>query len=491
MKKIKLIYTTIALTAIALVFNACDLQEANINPNNATEAPMKLILPAAQVNMLFGIANDAQTSSIWTQQLTGVLSDFQSLTTYQFLPLYSEFSWSNRMYSGAMVDLKALIEEAEGVGASHIAGVSKICMAICLGHIVDTYGDAPYSTALRKTDVATYDTGEELYSTIQSLLDDAIVDLTGESSASPSTWDLVYSQSLESDWVANSAPLWIKTANALKARYHNHLSKVDPAKSATDALAALAAGSYTSNEDDANMAFGPEQSGPWNSFLNGTFGQNNIALSNTFTNLLKDRVAPDVHDPRALFYFEDNDKDNDGGLFYGVNYGSFTKPPNVATVGSYLNTVDAATNIITYTEVKFIEAEANFRLGQFAPAAAAYNEAVKSSILRVTGAPDSTYEANFAVETATTIQTDGLKKIFTEKHIALFLEYENWVDWRRSIPAGETTVSGIPTLTPAIDNETNGAFPRRFLYPQSEVSNNAANLPSDLKKITDRIFWDL
>ena len=77
------------------------------------------------------------------------------------------------------------------------------------------------------------------------------------------------------------------------------------------------------------MIFGPEQTGPWNSFLIGTFGQNNIALCNTFMNLLEDRVAPGVHDPRAAFYFKEND---DGGLFNGVNYGSLTIPLKVTLV---------------------------------------------------------------------------------------------------------------------------------------------------------------
>ena len=112
--------------------------------------------------------------------------------------------------------------------------------------------------------------------------------------------------------------------------------------------------------------------------------------------------------------------------------------------------------------MKFIESEANFRLDQFGAAATAYNEAVKSSILRVTGTADSTYEANFAVETAASIQTDGLEKIFTEKHIALFLEHENWVDWRRSTPIGDATASGIPTISPAIDNETSGAVSKKI-----------------------------
>ncbi|MBV6647974.1 MAG: SusD/RagB family nutrient-binding outer membrane lipoprotein, partial [Cyclobacteriaceae bacterium] len=468
---------------------ACDLEETNVNPNEATDAPLNILLPAAQANTLFGIAGTSvQFSSIWIQQMTGTLSDYEDVTNYRFLPGFSEFDWSERLYAGAMVDLKQIIEQSTASEATHIRGVARIMMALCLGHIVDTWGDAPYSTALdpASNPQPTYDAGATLYTEIQTLLDGAITDLGSTSSASPTNYDLVYPSASESSWVAGSAPLWIRTANALKARYYNHLSKVDPAGSAQDALDAIAAGTYTSNADDAKMGFGPEQAGPWFSFLTGTFGQNNIALCQTFIDLLRDRVAVGTDDPRAAFYF----RDNGAGLYAGVPYGSINKPGDATGVGDYINTLEGTTNIVTYTEVKFIEAEANFRLDNFPEAAAAYNEAVRSSILRVTGAADPAYEALYANEDAASIQTNGLQKIFTEKHIALFLEHEAWVDWRRSIPAGQPgTTSGIPALTPTTTNETSGVFPRRFLYPQSEVTNNASNVPAAV--ITDKIFWDL
>jgi hypothetical protein len=114
---------------------------------------------------------------------------------------------------------------------------------------------------------------------------------------------------------------------------------------------------------------------------------------------------------------------------------------------------------------------------------------VKSSVLRVTGSADPAYEALYASETAETIQNNGFEKLFTEKYVALFLEVEAWNDWRRSIPAGAPgNVSGIPRLTPPASNETGGIFPRRFLYPQTELVNNSANVPA--ATLTDRVFWD-
>jgi hypothetical protein len=83
-----------------------------------------------------------------------------------------------------------------------------------------------------------------------------------------------------------------------------------------------------------------------------------------------------------------------------------------------------------------------------------------------------------------------LEKIFTEKYIAMFLQTEAWTDWRRSIPAGAPgTTSGIPSLQPAPGNLTGGAFPRRFLYPPSELDNNSANIPETSRLA--KVFWDL
>jgi hypothetical protein len=271
---------------------------------------------------------------------------------------------------------------------------------------------------------------------------------------------------------------------------------MNPAQSATDALAQISAGTFTSNADDAKVVFGTtnDQAGPWYGFLQGTFGQNNVAVAQEFINLLENRVAQDVDDPRLAYYVTDNfsnnvaQKDADGN-YRGTPNGALAATPNASRLGPYINTPSSPTNLITYTEVKFIESESNYRLGNYAAAAEAFNQAVKSSILRVTGAEDKAYVTKFASETAETFRENGLEKIFTEKYIALFLEAEAWTDWRRSIPAGAPgNVSGIPRLTPPATNETEGVFPRRFLYPQTELVNNAGNVPN--ATLTDRVFWD-
>jgi hypothetical protein len=486
----------LVVAGLMICLPSCDLQDVNVNPNKATDAPLNVLLPTTQGNLVWAV-NDfaAQSTSTLVQYLSGTLNVQQNVTEYKYLPVDFQTTWNNHFYAGTMKDLKTIIEKSTQNGALHYRGVAKIQMAIALAYLVDLWGDVPYSTALRpEVPKPTYDADEDLYLEVFKLLNEGIDDLSdaNNSSTSPSTSDRFYPEANEGAWRSNSRPKWIKVANAIKARCHNHLSKVNPTKSAQDALASIAAGTFTNNGEEMKVSFGStsDTSGPWYGLFLGSFGLNNIGISQGFINMLNDRVAPGVDDPRLRYFVTDDGAAPDAdGNYVGTPYGA-SLTNGTSRLGPYVNTASAPTNMITYAEVKFIEAEANFRLNQYQPAADALNAAIKASILRVTGASNPAYEAKFASETAATIQVDGLQKIFTEKYIAMFLQTEAWADWRRSIPAGAApTTSGIPTLVPAAKNGTNGVFPRRFLYPSSEINNNQENIK--ITSLTERVFWDL
>jgi hypothetical protein len=479
------------ILVLALAANgSCDIQEANINPNEVADVDINVILPATQANMTWAIGDfSSQSASSFVQYMTGTLNVQFNITTYEYLPANFQTTWNNHFYAGAMKDLRTLIEKSTESGAMYYRGVANIQMAVLLGYLVDLWGDAPYSQALDLDNFPrpVFDSGESLYQEVFQLLDQGIADLEANSVTSPSSNDLIFPAANESSWRAESREKWIKSANAFKARYHNHLNKVDPTGSAQNALQAIQEGVFENNAEEMKVVFGstPDAAGPWFGFLLGTFGQNNISVTQGFIDMLQNRVGEEIDDPRLPFYVSPNA----AGEYVGTPNGG-TTVTNRSILGPYVNSPSAPTNIITFSEVKFIEAEANYRLGQYESAAEAFNEAVKASISRVTGASHSGYEARFASETEASIQQDGLTKIFTEKYIDMFLQTESWTDWRRSIPAGAAgTVSGIPQLSPTPGNITQGVFPRRFLYPPSELDNNSANIPeaSPLAKV----FWDL
>jgi hypothetical protein len=136
----------------------------------------------------------------------------------------------------------------------------------------------------------------------------------------------------------------------------------------------------------------------------------------------------------------------------------------------------AATPMMTYHELKFIEAEAKFRAGQ-----GGWKDALQAAI-----------EANFAfhgVDGATDYYTNKvepmltagneLKEILTQKYIA-FYEHEAieaYNDYRRT---------GVPTMNNP--NNATAGFVNRFPYALSEISSNPDNVP-DIDVFVNKVWW--
>jgi len=130
-------------------------------------------------------------------------------------------------------------------------------------------------------------------------------------------------------------------------------------------------------------------------------------------------------------------------------------------------TDDFNQELVSYREIKFIEAEAIARTsGDPTPAFLAGIEA-HFDHLGVSG-----YDAYVA---ANYTGTPTLEDILTEKYIALFTQPEVYNDWRRT---------DIPALTPT----TGSAIPVRYPYGEDEITFNP-NVP-DVDIFTDKVGWD-
>jgi hypothetical protein len=168
-----------------------------------------------------------------------------------------------------------------------------------------------------------------------------------------------------------------------------------------------------------------------------------------------------TNDPRRAAYCE-ADKD---GKFNAT-----------CAMGAFYSSINSAVPMLTFTEMKFIEAEAQMRLGKVAEAHAAFVAAVKASLARtgVSDADATTFMAQAGVDPGATALT--LENIMTQKYVAMYTQCESWSDWRRT---------GFPALAPVEGNEV----PRRFPYPQSERLYNGTNMPGGLT-IFNRVWWD-
>ena len=144
--------------------------------------------------------------------------------------------------------------------------------------------------------------------------------------------------------------------------------------------------------------------------------------------------------------------------------------------GPYQASDDSPTVLISYAELKFIEAEAAFQTSDPVRAVAAYKAGVAASVLKVTGDANQAWsDANIETEIDATIT---LEKIIMQKRHALVSQVQPFSDWRRT---------GIPSLSMAIGT-TKTEIPRRFPYPQDEIIYNP-NVPS-IGSIIDPVWWD-
>jgi hypothetical protein len=471
-----------AIAMVFIVFTSCEKwidTDMNNDPNNPEKANYNAVLPSIEASLAYQFGGDiSRPVAIWMQQYSGVGNQAIAYDVYNFTQSDVNNVWYYAMYSGPMADLSRMIKQAAVEGAPHYQGVAEVLMALSLGTMTDLFGDIPYSKAFdgdNEKFKPAFDSQESIYTSINKLLDDAIVHLgAAESLFSPGVEDLIYGGDLN---------LWIAAANTLKARYALHLSKVPGSDAYNKALVALANG-FTSFSDDMQFAFGSksnELNPAYQFFMNDRYGD--IYMGAFFVDTLSG-------DPRFNSFVDTTGAADDPSIGVGSNPGM---ADGFAMPGPFYHSEDSPVPFITYAEVKFIEAEALLMTGNAAGAATAFNDAVTSSVKKVEDnlskkqLKDSTRIANqaawLAANASETAATITLGKIITQKYIALYTQPETFVDYRRT---------GYPQLTPAADAATvDKQIPRRWPYPTSERLYNADNFaPYKSVTISTPVWWD-
>lgn len=457
------------LTTLLLIFSAScskfvDGYEVSPNsPETTTPALLTTVIEVATFSHYSG--QFARFASIMTQQCAGTQAQYEDLANYSLLEGDNNNEW-NSHYS-AITDCNILIDLA-GDANPHYRGIAKVLKAMNLAITTDLWGDVPNTEAgkgLQGEDFfnPAFDSQESVYQNVQTLLSEAITDLGKSADANnilPGLDDLIFN---------GDANKWIITANVLKARYENRLSKRDPNGSATRALAALdaaKAAGLNGPDSDCNAIF-PGDGNSLNQWYAFQISRGDyIKMAEGFVNFLNT-----ISDPRLPFYAA---PDAAGGIS-GTPLGSITTTTSDI---AYLSEPDSPSPLVTYVEAKFIEAEAALRANDKARAAAAHNEAIKTHIKQATGADaPAAYITAQASETEATI---SLEKIMTHKYVALFTQFEVYNDWRRT---------NIPALSPNPNGLVAG-IPRRLPTPQNErlYNTNAPNPP--ISDILKPVWWD-
>lgn len=449
----------IAIAAAGLVLfgtSSCKkfLEGYDEDPNNPTEVTPDLLLSTSQVATAYVYGSDyARYSDMWVQHQAGTDRQFSAIGSYTITESDMDNIWRFNAYGGGMEDLHGLMNSA---GNTAYQGIASILMAANLGLLTDGFGDIPYSDAFQGADNTkpTYDSQQDIYNTIISLLSGAGAQLDAESALYPGADDLMYGGDLDK---------WKKAANALLARYYLHLANND-ASNYQKALDAIDAGAFESNDDDLEVPFGSleVEHNIWFQFLEQRPGY--ISMGKYFIDQLNA-----LSDPRLAVYATQNDM----GVYEGAAPGDATSS-SFSILGSAYASEDSPIPVMTYVEQKFIEAEAAFNTGDMSRAATAYNDGVAASLDKF-GIDDPTYLATNASETSGSIT---LEKIMMQKYYGMLTQFESWTDYRRT---------GIPAITPA----SGSAVPTRFLYPLSERLYNKDNVDNEgTITIYQKLWWD-
>jgi hypothetical protein len=459
MKKYNIILAAL-LVVLVFVVGSCKKwidPDMNIDPNSPREVTLGVLLPTAEAGMAYTAGGDLKfAASIWMQQMAGGANQPLAYDNYVYTQSDVDNVWKWGLYAGAMMDCHDIMVKAEAEQCPYYGGMGKVMMAYMLGCATDLWGSVPYSQAFQgETDLTpAYDSQEEIYTTLNTLLDGAITDFNkpvDDNLVLPGGEDLIYGGDVDQ---------WKMAAYALKARYALHLSKKNSTTAYANALTALS-NAFTANGDDFEFVFGASTNE--NSPLFQFNDQRTYDIV-TGAYLVDSLVAR--NDPRLPLLVDGTD--GYVGSHAGVGDGW-------SLIGPYYASPNSPVPFISYAECKFIEAEALLPTDANA-AATAFNDGVKASLAKL-GVTDAAWEAIYANETGASIT---LEKIMDQKYFALCYQLEVFNDWRRT---------GFPVLQPAANSVLSGGqLPRRYPYPTSEKLYNGDNMPD--VTLTTRVWWD-
>jgi hypothetical protein len=424
--------------------------EINVDPDSPADPSANVLLTAAQGRTAYtsGSFDVAGTTGMWLQQVTGSARQAAIINSYTFTESDVVNLW-NFFYRDAMHNLVLVVEKAseEEEKSNWVSGIAKVLMSYNLGLATQIWGDVPYREGWQGVDNLNpvYDPQQQVYEDIQTLLDEAISELSSEMGpVNPSGGDIIYD---------GDPKLWLNAARALKARYTLHLSKRND-NAHSNALTLVEAALADDDWVDLEFPFGsgPTERNPLFQFHQQ---REDATESSFFTDVLNSYSfiagTDTIIDPRA--------SQLQGG---------------VSAFGDFWGSPSSPVAFITEMELMFIKAESEFESVDEATALATLKDAVQATMDKL-GVADADWKAEYDNYADGLSGEALLEEIMVQKYIALFLNPEAYVDWRRT---------GYPELTPVSGNQ----IPRRFPYSTEERLYND-NIP-EVVSIFARNWFD-
>jgi len=480
------------ILALALTLSACtkNLTSLNVDPKNPSSVPSYSLFTSAERVMSSTLSSSNVNTNIFRlveqqwQETTYTDESNYNITTR---PIPDDI-W-NPFYRQVLVDF----QQAKSVIPTDVpdAGTQKNEIAIAdilqvytYYYLVTTFGNIPYSQALDITKpFPKFDDAKTVYYDLITRLNTDMAALSA-SSGSFGASDLIY---------GGDPTAWKKFANTLKLKMGITISDFDTATAKTTVEAAVAAGVFTSNSDNALFAFvtSPPNTNPvWVDLVQS--GRQDFVACSTTVGFLNPGTA--AADPRLPYYFTVDGSGSYSGALPGqsAQFSQFSKPSGPLLVPGSIGKItnpDFPGDLLDYSETEFNLAEAvsrGYNVG--GTVATHYTNGITASMSYwgVSPAATAAYLLLPNVAYATATGATALQKIGLQKYLALYNRgWDAWIETRRL---------DYPVLTaPA---SALSVFPVRFSYPKNEqninvVNYNAAAAAIGGDNVGTKLFFDL
>lgn len=463
-----------------LVITSCSKLDINTNPVQPVTAPSNLRLPAILGNMAyhayshsrFGVYNSLYLSSRYNT------STIESLWNYNSITRLGAWRWH---YFDVGSNCQSLIRRAEEEGSNNYLGVAKIILAYSYLTATDSFGDMPFTEAFTGSFNPLYDSQEQVYASINTLLDEGLAALNTPSSSGVTMnaeSDLIYAGDLNK-WAsfaeAVRARMLIHTANFTTGGYENTLTTVN--KALADYEDALFKYPDVPTREWEKNLWGPSIARPeWN-FADITNNIGDAMHTDFFMNYLTVNDQGLTYDPR-LFKLTSpgvNNKYLAARATEGLNTATLPTGTTMDDFANLYNGFWTADNsplpYILKEELYFIKAEAAFYNNQPSIAFNAYIDGIRTNMERLgvsSGEITSYLSSNKIKQNENQLL---ISDIMTQKYIALYMQGETWVDMRRHNYSANSYPGIYYPSRPLA--EWQGKWPQRLPYdPQTEYIYN-------------------
>lgn len=456
------------------------MDEINKNPNNPTEVPSRLIITDAMNSSVVSVANGdyAIYASVFIEHQVGVFNQLYNTETRNDASVTSATTYNNAWVASytTMRNLRDVIGKCSPGGSEdgnyHTLGIAQVLMAYNLAVVTDACGDVPWTEALDPTQFLrpNLDTQESIYEAVDQLLDDGIANLAKTSNfAALGAQDVIYG--LQTD----PTEYWTKFAYGLKARYAMRL--VHKGKATYDDVLTNVGLSFASADEEAKYTYNGATS--FNPFYL-LFTQRDMYGSSKSLDSLNMNAA----DPRKAKYFVPHPDATDQVNPEFAPNGTPDQIQGRYGISSYFQDPVQTTYLMSYHELKFLEAEATERKGAGTGKTLAQAAITAAMTAAKIDAADIT-----AYLTAIDGEAFDAKYILKEKYVAFYIvePLEAYADYRRMQAMGEDDYIELLNPQPA-------KFPLRFTYGADDVNNNENVRKAQEKDngqfvYTDPVWW--